>query len=108
MSTETEPIVVTAVFTPIEGRFDEVVAALKPAIAAVHAEEGCLLYAIHEAPNGTIVMIEKWESAELLDSHGAGEAVAALNESLNGLTAAPTDVTRLVPITAGTEDQGAL
>jgi quinol monooxygenase YgiN len=27
---------------------------------AVHAEEGCLLYAIHAASDGTVVMIEKW------------------------------------------------
>jgi quinol monooxygenase YgiN len=53
-------------------------------------------------------MIEKWESAELLDEHGQGAAVAELNLSLEGLLAQPVDVTRLVPILAGTEIQGAL
>jgi quinol monooxygenase YgiN len=103
-----DPIVVTAVFTPLPGKHDEVVAALRPAIAAVHGEDGCVLYAIHDAPDGTIVMIEKWESAELLDAHGAGPAVAELNRSLEGLIAKPTEVTRLVPIPAGTAEQGAL
>ncbi|WP_165067548.1 putative quinol monooxygenase [Marisediminicola senii] len=106
--TTNSPVVVTAIFTPAEGQHDAVVEALKPAIAAVHEESGCLLYAIHDAPDGSIVMIEKWQSAELLDAHGAGPAVAALGESLAGKLAAPIDVTRLTPIPAGTETQGTL
>ncbi|MGX1159467.1 quinol monooxygenase YgiN [Arthrobacter sp. SLBN-100] len=102
------PVVVTAIFTPKEGAFDQVVKALTPAIAEVHEEEGCLLYAIHEAPNGQIVMIEKWESAELLDAHGAGGAVKRLNASLDGLLEVPVEVTRLAPIPAGTGHQGVL
>ena len=104
----TNPVVVTAVFTPAPGQFDAVHEALLPAIAAVHEEPGCELYAIHRAPDDTIVMIEKWESAELLDSHGAGSAVAALNASLEGKLARPVEVTRLVPLPAGTDLQGVL
>lgn len=102
------PVVVTAVFVPQEGQYEAVRTALEPAIAAVHREPGCVLYAIHSAPDGSIVMLEKWESAELLDEHGAGEAVAALNASLEGTLAKPVEVTRLVPIPAGTPAQGAL
>ncbi|MBT2533765.1 antibiotic biosynthesis monooxygenase [Arthrobacter sp. ISL-48] len=101
-------VIVTAVFTPMEGAFSKVAAALSPAIAEVHEEPGCQLYAIHEAPNGQIIMIEKWESAELLDAHGEGEAVKRLNASLEGLLQEPVDVTRLSPIPAGTEHQGTL
>ncbi|KQR81068.1 antibiotic biosynthesis monooxygenase [Arthrobacter sp. Leaf337] len=101
-------IIVTAEFTPVEGAYDQVVAALAPAIAEVHEEPGCLLYAIHESPTGQIMMIEKWETVELLDAHGAGDAVKRLNASLEGLLAKPVDVTRLVPIPAGTAQQGAL
>ena len=101
-------IVVTAAFSPKEGAFDKVVAALSPAISEVHQEPGCLLYAIHEAPNNQILMIEKWESAALLDAHGQGEPVKRLNASLEGLLEKPVVVTRLVPIPAGTAQQGAL
>ena len=104
----TNPVVVTAVFTPAPGQFDAVHEALLPAIAAVHEEPGCELYAIHRAPDDTIVMIEKWESAELLDSHGAGAAVAALGAALEGKLARPIEVTRLVPLPAGTDLQGVL
>jgi quinol monooxygenase YgiN len=101
-------VVVTAVFTPNEGALHQVTAALAPAIAEVHEEAGCQLYAIHEAPNGQIVMIEKWDSAELLDAHGAGEPVKRLNASLEGLLKGPVEVTRLSPIPAGTKQQGTL
>ncbi|HJV13986.1 MAG TPA: putative quinol monooxygenase [Propionibacteriaceae bacterium] len=102
------PVVVTAYFRPATGKHDQVVKALQPAISAVHEEPGCELYAIHDAPDGTIVMIEKWSSVDELDDHGAGEAVQALNASLEGLLASPVEVTRLVPIPAGTEKQGQL
>ncbi|MGX1163014.1 quinol monooxygenase YgiN [Arthrobacter sp. SLBN-100] len=101
-------VIVTAVFTPKEGAFNQVTAALAPAIAEVHEEAGCQFYAIHEAPNGQIVMIEKWDSAELLDAHGAGEPVQRLNASLEGLLDGPVEVTRLAPIPAGTAQQGTL
>lgn len=101
-------IIVTASFTPKDGAYERVVAALSPAIAEVHEEPGCLLYAIHESPNGQIMMIEKWESVELLDAHGAGDAVKRLNASLDGLLQEPVEVTRMAPIPAGTAHQGAL
>ena len=82
--------------------------ALQPAIAAVHEEEGCELYAIHDAPDGSIVMLEKWTSAELLDAHGDGEAVARLTADLDGLLERPVAVTRLVPVPVGQPAKGAL
>ena len=104
----TNPVVVTAYFRPAPGQHDAVVEALRPAVAAVHAEPGCELYAIHDAPDGTIVMIEKWSSADELDEHGAGPAVRKLQADLDGLLAAAVEVTRLVPIAAGTTEQGQL
>lgn len=101
-------VIVTAVFTPNDGAFNRVAAALSPAIAEVHAEPGCQLYAIHEAPSGQIIMIEKWDTAELLDAHGAGDAVKRLNATLEGLLQGPVEVTRLSPIPAGTAHQGML
>lgn len=101
-------VIVTAVFTPKDGAFNRVAAALSPTIAEVHGEPGCQLYAIHEAPSGQIIMIEKWDTAELLDAHGAGDAVKRLNATLDGLLQGPVEVTRLSPIPAGTAHQGML
>jgi quinol monooxygenase YgiN len=101
-------VVVTAIFTPKEGLHDQVVAALRPSIAEVHQEPGCLLYAIHGAPDGRIVMIEKWHSVELLDAHGVGEPVKRLSSKLQSLLREPVEVTRLVPLPTGTSHQGLL
>ena len=101
-------VVVTAVFTPETGKRDQLIEALKEAIPAVHEEEGCELYAIHDSPDGTIVMLEKWTTRALLDAHAAGEPVARLNSLIDGLTAQPVTVTVMDPIAAGTAQQGSL
>lgn len=101
-------VVVTAVFHPLPGRKDDLAAAMRAGIEAVHAEEGCQLYAIHDAEDGTITMIEKWTSPEALDAHADGAAIAILNRDLEGLLAQPTDVTRMTPLPMGTEEQGRL
>ena len=102
-----DPIVVLAVFEPVAGRGAELRDALVAAIPAVHAEQGCELYAIHDGPDGVIYMVEKWTTVADLDRHGAGEAVAALGRAIAGLTPGAT-VTRMTPIAAGTETQGLL
>lgn len=43
------PVVVTAVFHPLDEHRDVLIAALRQTIPAVHHEEGRLLYAIHPA-----------------------------------------------------------
>ena len=108
MSDATQPVVVTAYFFPRPDARDRVIAALEPAIAGVHEEDGCELYAIHDAPDGTIVMLEKWTSVELLDADGGGQPVATLTAALDGLLESPVEVTRLVPRPVGDPVKGAL
>ncbi|GAA1955072.1 putative quinol monooxygenase [Agromyces allii] len=102
------PVIVTAVFHPLEGHHGDLIAALRDTIPAVHAEAGCWLYAIHDAEDGTITMIEKWDSRELLDAHASGPAVAALNAAVEGFLAAPTTVTLMDPLPAGQPALGEL
>jgi quinol monooxygenase YgiN len=101
-------IAVTAVFHPAPGRKDELVAALRATIPGVHDEDGCRLYAIHDAEDGTITMIEKWDSREALAAHAAGSAVETLRAAVDGLVSAPTTVTTMDPLPAGTPEQGEL
>lgn len=101
-------VVVTAVFHPAPGHKDELIAALREAIPAVHEEDGCELYAIHDASDGTITMLEKWTTAEALAAHGTGPAVVRLNELIAAHVAAPTTVTTMTPLPAGAPDQGEL
>ena len=102
------PVVVTAVFHPTHGRKDDLVEALRTTMPAVHAERGCLLYAIHDAEDGTITMIEKWESVADLDAHGASPATAGLQAAVDGLVGEPPLVTRMTPIPVGEPGVGAL
>ena len=101
-------VVVTAVFRPLPDRKAELVEALGRSIPAVHDEEGCLLYAIHDAEDGTITMIEKWTTSEALSAHAVGGAVKALQANLAGLLAERATVTTMTPILAGTPWQGEL
>jgi quinol monooxygenase YgiN len=101
-------VVVVATLRPLPDRRAEVIAVLEDVIARVHAEdEGCLLYALHESPDG-LVMVEKWSSAEALAAHGRGAAIAELGKRLNGLVEGASDIQVLQPYPAGTPDQGTL
>ena len=102
------PVVVTAVFHPAAGRTAELVDALRACIPAVHEEPGCHLYAIHDAEDGSVTMIEKWDTRESLAAHAAGPAVQALDAAVAGLIARPTTVTTMTPLAAGTAEQGQL
>lgn len=101
-------VVVTAVFHPVEGQKEQLVDALRATMPAVHDEDGCLLYAIHDAQDGTVTMIEKWTSAEHLEAHARGAAVDALGKAVGPFITKPTTVTTMTPIEAGRPDQGLL
>ena len=101
-------VVVTAVFYPLPGRKEELAAAMQAGIEAVHAEKGCELYAIHDAEDGTITMIEKWTTEEDLDAHAGGAAEAILRGDVEELLDKPTLVTRMTPLPVGSAEQGRL
>lgn len=105
---ETEVVNVVAVFHPLEGHRDDVLNAITAAIPLVHDEPGCELYAITEADDGRLFMVEKWASVEQLDAHGAGQPVATLVAALDGHLAAPVEVIRLAPLPVGDSVKGAL
>lgn len=106
--TTTDAVNVVAIFQPLDGHRAEVLAALDTAIPLVHDEPGCELYAITEADDGRIVMIEKWTTVEQLDAHGAGQPVATLVAALDGHLAAPVEVIRLTPLPVGDVVKGSL
>jgi len=98
---------VIATITPQPEHRDAVKAALLETIPAVHAEPGCELYALHETPDG-FVMVEKWASADDLGVHGKAPALTGLSQQIGSLLAAPLDVTVANPVPAGDADRGAL
>ena len=79
---------VLAMITAKPGKRDEILAAFRANMPAVHAEAGCIEYgpATDAEGAGTIqtklgpdsfVVIEKWESMDHLKAHGASPHMAA-------------------------------
>jgi quinol monooxygenase YgiN len=100
-------VVVVATIVPKPEHRDDVIAALQGTIEQVHGENGCELYALHEAPD-RLIMVEKWASSEALRAHSKGAALAALNPKLAGKVAGPPDVIVLQPVPAGDPAKGQL
>jgi quinol monooxygenase YgiN len=100
-------VVVVATITPSEGHYDEVRQVLLDAIPKVHQEAGCELYSLHE-DGERLVMIEKWASAEALDTHSNGEALRDAGRAMAGKLAGKLDVRSLSAVPAGDETKGAL
>lgn len=70
-------------------------------------EDGCELYALHEADD-RLIMIERWASQEALDTHSKGAALAGLNPRLAGKVAGPPEVIVLQAVPAGDPAKGQL
>jgi quinol monooxygenase YgiN len=101
-------VVVVATIHPTPEHRADVVALFEETIAEVHANDaGCELYAMHEDTD-TLVMIEKWTSAEDLESHRVSETMKSLDPKLAGKLTDKTVVKIYQPHPAGKPEQGAL
>jgi quinol monooxygenase YgiN len=102
-----ESVVVVATITPLPEHRETVEGVLVELVSEVHTEPGCLRYALQRSREG-FVMLERWESKDLLRVHGAGAAAAAANARLAGLLATESVVTVLRPVPAGDFAKGVL
>jgi quinol monooxygenase YgiN len=101
------PMIAIATIVPLPEFREDVRAALQTATEGGHAEDGCLLYALHETPDA-FVMIEKWASSEAARAHGQGPVFGALAAAWDGKLATPLSVQRLTPLGYGTPEQGSI
>lgn len=69
------------------------------------AEDGCELWALHEAKDA-FVIIEQWRDGDALKAHGTGPVFTALTQALAGKLAAPLDVQVLKPRNGGDPGRG--
>ncbi len=81
---------------------DAIVALFERVAPAVHREEGCLLYALHEGPS-ELVIIEKWSSPESHRAHVEGAALDSFRQGVAELLDKPSTVVRLSPLPLGDE-----
>ena len=79
---------VIAVIRAMPGKRDEILAAFKANVAAVHAEDGCIEYGATVDAEGvggfqtkygeeSLVVVEKWASLEALKAHATSPHMAA-------------------------------
>jgi quinol monooxygenase YgiN len=102
-------IVVVAEIGIAEGKRDEALVALEQLCEDTHAkDDGCLLYALQLDPadESHVFFVEKWESVEALQKHGATDHIKALGSS--GTLAGPPKVTVLQQANFGDAAKGAL
>jgi quinol monooxygenase YgiN len=101
------PVVVVATIVPLPEHRAAVIDAIKETIEQVHAEDGCELYSLNEAPD-RLVMVEKWASQQALDAHAKGPNLAALGPKLAGKVTGAPRVIVLQPVPAGDPAKGAV
>jgi quinol monooxygenase YgiN len=100
-------VVVVATVFPQPDHREEVIAAYTEAIAKVHTEDGCELYALNQTED-RLMMIEKWASRETLGAHNQGAALAELRSRLAGKITGPAEVIVLEAVPAGDPGKGEL
>lgn len=76
---------IVAVITTESAHADKVSEALQAAVLAVRKEPGCIQYDLHQdlAKPGRFVMIEQWQDAQALKTHGEAEAFQKLSAVLD-------------------------
>jgi quinol monooxygenase YgiN len=98
-------VVVVATILPLPEHRAAVIDAIKETVEQVHAEDGCELYSLNEAPD-RLIMVEKWASRQALDAHAKGPNLAALGSRLADKVAAAPEVITLDPVPAGDPAKG--
>ena len=102
-------VVVVGSFVAREGKEDEARAAFEALVAPTHAEDGCILYALHQGNDDPqrLAFIERWESKELLGAHLESDHVKAVLAVADDLFSS-ADITVYDAVPGGEEKKGSL
>lgn len=101
-------IVMLVEYKPVDGRKDDLIAAIADIVPEVHAEAGCLRYAYHTTKDGRVFLIETWADKESLAAHAEGEPIKKLRAATAGLLDGPASLTSLRPAPLGDPAKGEL
>ncbi len=103
-------VVVVVLARAKPGRGDEAAAAFQEVAVPTHAEEGCVVYALHRVVNDPdrIVLVERWASREDLDQHLATPHLTAFREGSHDVWAEPMEILIVDPLAAGDPAKGSL
>jgi quinol monooxygenase YgiN len=102
-------VVVVGSFVAREGREDEARAAFEALVGPTHAEDGCILYALHQGHDDRrkLAFVERWASEEAIGAHLESDHVKAVLAKADDLFAS-TDITVYDALPGGEERKGSL
>ena len=103
-------VVVVGSFKAEPGKQAEGLEAFKALVAPTHAEDGCILYALHRGTDdpARLTLIERWESRELLEAHLESDHLSALLERSDELWGDSGEITVYEAVPAGEPKKGSL
>jgi quinol monooxygenase YgiN len=103
-------IVVVGAFTANPGKEDDLVEAFQALVAPTHAEDGCILYALHQGTDDAarVAFIERWESRDALDAHLQSDHIQAILARADELWGENGDITVYEARPAGEEKKGSI
>jgi len=103
-------VVVVGSFRINPGKEEEALEAFTALVEPTHAEDGCILYALHRGVDdpARLTFIERWASREQLDAHLKSDHVAAALERAEELFGENGEITVYEAVTAGEPTKGSL
>jgi len=103
-------IVVVGSLKAKPGKEDDTREALSGLVAPTHAEDGCILYALHQGAEdpSRFAFVERWESAEKLQAHLGSDHIGAVLQRADELLAEPPDIVTYEALGQGEESKGSL
>ena len=103
-------VVVVGSFKAQPGKEGEGLEAFKALVEPTHAEDGCILYALHQGSDdpARLTFIERWASRAALDAHLKTPHVAAVLERAEELFGDSADITVYEAVPGGEAKKGSL
>lgn len=103
-------IVVVGSLKARPGKEDATREALEGLVVPTHAEDGCILYALHQGAGdpSRFAFVERWASQEHLDAHLGGAHIAAVLTRVDELLAEPPDIVVYNALPEGEAPKGSL
>lgn len=89
MAKADRPTVVVVTLTPHPEHYGDVVGLLAEVIPTIQQDPGCLVYALHEAVDHTVVLVESWRNREAWLAHFHLPPILRLKQDLPPWLAAP-------------------
>lgn len=103
-------IVVVGSLKAKPGKEAETAEALGSLVGPTHAEDGCILYSLHQGVEDRtrFAFVERWASQEQLGAHLQSDHIAAVLARADDLLSEPPDIVVYGALPQGEEKKGSL